>query len=323
MSTQLEKKWQYANANSGGAWSRWHDYAGECVGIPGITPGETNGGYRKWRETPMSNETETPRTDASFEMLLHAINEFAKGHIYAEDLRVQLLQEREHIRAIERDRDGLAARHQASKRAWKNALNGVRYSLREELTAAQSEMAKVEKRATANWQHYQNQIDQTRIISDVASATIVTLKAELAKVANQRDEAIRLWGVEPDEVTRLMEERDSANATISQLRAERKELGEYLWPNQSGLPNEHRNPLVAIKAREKLLRTVADQMAEALRQYQQADHHAERIEYLAAAAHFDEGDRLRESALAAYQATKPQRGDAASGSRDLNGTDSE
>lgn len=31
------------------------------------------------------------------------------------------------------------------------------------------------------------------------------------------------------------------------------EIKDYLWPNQTGLPNQHRNALVAIKARENLL----------------------------------------------------------------------
>lgn len=38
------------------------------------------------------------------------------------------------------------------------------------------------------------------------------------------------------------------------LRAQLDAIGEYLWPNQTGLPNKHRDCLVAIKAREELMR---------------------------------------------------------------------
>jgi hypothetical protein len=48
----------------------------------------------------------------------------------------------------------------------------------------------------------------------------------------------------------------NALARIAELEQDVTELNairEYLWPNQTGLPNKHRNCLVAIEAREKLL----------------------------------------------------------------------
>lgn len=49
------------------------------------------------------------------------------------------------------------------------------------------------------------------------------------------------------EMARLREESDNHRAKLD-------ELGEYLWPDQTGLPNIHRCPTVAVKQREKLLR---------------------------------------------------------------------
>jgi hypothetical protein len=42
-------------------------------------------------------------------------------------------------------------------------------------------------------------------------------------------------------------------------------IRDYLWPNQAGLPNEHRNALLAIKAREKLLTDRRDELLAALK----------------------------------------------------------
>lgn len=39
--------WEFANANSGGAWSRWQPWT---ENDKGFKPGDTNGGYRKWRK---------------------------------------------------------------------------------------------------------------------------------------------------------------------------------------------------------------------------------------------------------------------------------
>lgn len=44
---------------------------------------------------------------------------------------------------------------------------------------------------------------------------------------------------------------------LETLLADHQELEgirEYLWPNQTGLPNKHRNTLIAIMARENLLK---------------------------------------------------------------------
>lgn len=46
-------------------------------------------------------------------------------------------------------------------------------------------------------------------------------------------------------------------AILEELVADHQELEgirEYLWPNQTGLPNKHRNCLIAIQAREQLLK---------------------------------------------------------------------
>lgn len=47
------------------------------------------------------------------------------------------------------------------------------------------------------------------------------------------------------------EARDNM-ATIDELREKLAAIGEYLWPNQTGLPNQHRDPLLAITTRERL-----------------------------------------------------------------------
>ena len=67
-----------------------------------------------------------------------------------------------------------------------------------------------------------------------------------------------------DFARRLERERDEARKEISEIK-------EYLWPNQTGLPNEHRNALVAIRARDQLmqrqrdkLRAINAELAEAL-----------------------------------------------------------
>lgn len=44
-------------------------------------------------------------------------------------------------------------------------------------------------------------------------------------------------------------QRVAAELDVRELR----DVKEYLWPNQTGLPNEHRSALIAIQAREKLL----------------------------------------------------------------------
>lgn len=41
-------------------------------------------------------------------------------------------------------------------------------------------------------------------------------------------------------------------------------IKEYLWPNQTGLPNEHRCALTAIKARERLLTAKVEKLIAAL-----------------------------------------------------------
>lgn len=50
-------------------------------------------------------------------------------------------------------------------------------------------------------------------------------------------------------------DRDALASQVATLTAERDEIGEYLWPNQTGMPNKHRNILVAVETRERLLRT--------------------------------------------------------------------
>jgi acyl carrier protein len=47
-------------------------------------------------------------------------------------------------------------------------------------------------------------------------------------------------------VTKTLERQRDA------LKKELDEIKDYLWPDQTGLPNEHRNALIAIKARDRL-----------------------------------------------------------------------
>lgn len=57
-----------------------------------------------------------------------------------------------------------------------------------------------------------------------------------------------------------MMDHDQVRNMIMELRNDQKELElirEYLWPNQTGLPNKYRSALVAIKARERLGNKVA------------------------------------------------------------------
>ena len=42
--------------------------------------------------------------------------------------------------------------------------------------------------------------------------------------------------------------------TLLEAFEELEAIREYLWPNQTGLANKHRNALIAIKARERLLK---------------------------------------------------------------------
>lgn len=54
-----------------------------------------------------------------------------------------------------------------------------------------------------------------------------------------------------------MMDHDKVRDMLIDLRDQMVELEairEYLWPNQTGMPNRHRNALVAIQARERLLR---------------------------------------------------------------------
>jgi hypothetical protein len=47
---------------------------------------------------------------------------------------------------------------------------------------------------------------------------------------------------------------DDVLAVARELERELTKIGEYLWPEQTGMPNEHRDILTAIQARDKLLR---------------------------------------------------------------------
>lgn len=70
------------------------------------------------------------------------------------------------------------------------------------------------------------------------------------------------WWNEPGEyesIKEFCEAAWTARAALSQPCpdcAELEQIREYLWPNQDGLPNKHRNCLVAIKAREELARNL-------------------------------------------------------------------
>jgi len=58
--------------------------------------------------------SDTPRTDARFQMLLETIAAFAKGAIYAEDVRGHLMQEREQFRDLERQLSAALGRADAA-----------------------------------------------------------------------------------------------------------------------------------------------------------------------------------------------------------------
>ncbi len=57
-----------------------------------------------------------------------------------------------------------------------------------------------------------------------------------------------------------------------QNTAELNAIREYLWPNQTGLPNKHRDCLVAIKARERLASKNADRLLAAVQQAYRYHH---------------------------------------------------
>lgn len=70
------------------------------------------------------------------------------------------------------------------------------------------------------------------------------------------------WDVLPGVIAKALAKRDSIRDELAKVKEERDnhrakldELGEYLWPDQTGLPNIHRCPAVAVKQREKLLGT--------------------------------------------------------------------
>ncbi len=46
---------------------------------------------------------------------------------------------------------------------------------------------------------------------------------------------------------------------------ELESIREYLWPDQTGLPNKYRNALVAIKARERLLKKQTEDLVKLLK----------------------------------------------------------
>lgn len=55
----------------------------------------------------------------------------------------------------------------------------------------------------------------------------------------------------------MQDKFDAAHAAeaeeVREALAELEAIREYLWPNQTGMPNKYRNCLVAIQARERLL----------------------------------------------------------------------
>lgn len=55
---------------------------------------------------------------------------------------------------------------------------------------------------------------------------------------------------EPYSAEEVCRQRVATELDVQELR----DVKEYLWPNQTGLPNEHRSALIAIQARENLLR---------------------------------------------------------------------
>lgn len=72
-------------------------------------------------------------------------------------------------------------------------------------------------------------------------------------------EAIQVTNCIRESLPHVARMDDTAPQCIHDLR-ELAGIREYLWPNQTGLPNEHRNALVAIKAREKLAAKNLDAM---------------------------------------------------------------
>lgn len=60
-------------------------------------------------------------------------------------------------------------------------------------------------------------------------------------------------------LAKLTEQQQAAR--IAELEQERSEVANYLWPEQTGLPNIHRNILLAVETRERLLRNQAESHA--------------------------------------------------------------
>ena len=48
---EVQVRWQYAEANSDGQWSQWHPWS---AFRDVIKCGDTNGGYRKWRQVGLN-----------------------------------------------------------------------------------------------------------------------------------------------------------------------------------------------------------------------------------------------------------------------------
>lgn len=51
ITNEMPSTWQYAEANSDGQWSRWHPWS---AFRDTIQCGDTNGGYRKWRQVGLN-----------------------------------------------------------------------------------------------------------------------------------------------------------------------------------------------------------------------------------------------------------------------------
>lgn len=69
---------------------------------------------------------------------------------------------------------------------------------------------------------------------------------------------------EEEDFRSAAKERDELKATVEAQKTTLDELGEYLWPNQTGLPNEFRDPTIAVKMRETLLRKQVEALTKEL-----------------------------------------------------------
>jgi len=167
---------------------------------------------------------------------------------------------------------------------------------------------------------WQKQMTQTRSERDAALAKNVRLTARLAETLVDRDTwncSALLYHSELRDLasgkkveTQLGFEVEKVITTLKQQLAARDatiaEIGEYLWPNQDGLPSVHRSAITAIKMREKLMKAQISDRDATIAELQGEVDKSHSYEALANEIKM-ESARERDAALAELASVKAER----------------